>query len=415
MNSTETVQDRQVHSGLREIASGIEPPDLTDRILDRWQEEQSRPQPGAGRTRLAAAAAIVFGSAIVLAVASGAFDPEPAPVTPTGGEQFRTYHVARVDEIEALPVDARSVVVQAATDADLTALAKRCPELWHLSLGGFRSQRATTVTDTGMREIGRLSKLRSLDMSRATKITDRGLRELETLPTLRSLTFGGALTTSIDFAVLGRIPSLVELDLSTPAMIENEDLAHVVTLTGLQKLSLANWPMAKTDLLEKLGELDDLRVLDLDNVTGTPRSRSFRDRTRREGYGVTDDVLARLAKLPRLESLGIAGCEVSNVAIRNLADQRRLTAIDVSYNKAFDDATLSSILDSCALRVLHIDRCDALTAEVLPALLRETTLETLHMSVLWSTEDVQRDLREKLPKLRELKADPPSLKGMRRR
>ncbi len=196
--------------------------------------------------------------------------------------------------------------------------------------------------DPGMEAISRLTQLENFSAHWAEDITDRGLAYLSRLPKLRKLDVGSARMTDDGARVLGQIRTLDYLAL--PAIgLTDTGLAHVANLENLKYL----WVAAFT------------------------------------GSKLTDQTLARLAKLPRLEELTIGGAftdegmsslggvqslkaltlscgplmdpRVTNAGIAHLARLTKIQQMGFSNVRQCTLSGLSALKDLGDLRMLHVN------------------------------------------------------------
>jgi hypothetical protein len=115
--------------------------------------------------------------------------------------------VARLTEREATGIDAGSQM----TDAMLQEVS-RIEHMTALKAGGSRS-----VTNAGVRYLGRLSRLRHLDLS-GTGVTDEGLEFLRALPELESVSLAWTCVTDVGITHLSRCERLCNVNLQgTPS------------------------------------------------------------------------------------------------------------------------------------------------------------------------------------------------------
>ena len=241
------------------------------------------------------------------------------------------------------------------TDARLA----RIVELDHvtaLTLGGSRD-----LTDDGLLLLARMPQLESLSLSEypGGNLTDRGLEVLRQLPNLRrfEMTWQRGITDA-GVANLKYCDALESVDLmGTPtgdgaiealqgkARLTRFHSGKLVTDAGLR--FLRSFP-ALRDLLidgpftdEGLASLAGLEVTDLDLFWHTT--------------GITSDGFARLAGLPKLESLGADGALTDNAAMRHigaLAKLRRLRAQEsIATDEGFEALSRSRTLENLWGRV----------------------------------------------------------------
>jgi beta-lactamase regulating signal transducer with metallopeptidase domain/Leucine-rich repeat (LRR) protein len=195
--------------------------------------------------------------------------------------------------------------------------------------------------DAGMEAISRLGQLERFSAHWDETITDRGVGYLPRMPNLRMLDVGSARITDEAAKVLGQIRTLDYLTLPTFGLTD-AGLEHVANLENLRCLSVACF-------------------------TGSP---------------LTDQTLARLARLPKLEELTIAGAftdegmkslggmgamkalcltfaplmdpRVTNAGIAHLGRLTRLQRLNLANQKQCTLSGLSALKDLKDLRMLHV-------------------------------------------------------------
>ena len=258
-------------------------------------------------------------------------------------------------------------------------------------IGGLRGLRHLVltlnarVTDEGLAHLADLTDVRELDLDHGENITAAGLAGLSPLKELRTLTLrrmpdaaaaglgalldgialetlslssalstgsagnamGGAWLAAVGHGTTLRNVAIYHVDLT------GERLSSLRHLTALEKLHVGCTTISDRDL-EVLKEHKTLRRLE---ITSNPDGVS-------DGDGlITDDGLAHLAMLPRLEALRLW----------------RVTGIT--------DNGLASVAAMASLRHLNIGGCVKITDEGLSHLARLTELETLDMSELKNITD----------------------------
>jgi len=164
--------------------------------------------------------------------------------------------------------------VSGLTDSGLEAVAS-LPELEVLALIEMR------ISGSGLALVGRIARLRSLDLRNCEGLVADGYRALLALDQLTEVKIGGL---AVDDSVLD----------------------SVATLRSLQSLSVEDAPVS-ADAVRRLAE-DRAFV-------GRIRSLAF---TR--CYGVNDDALSLVVVLPRLETLSVRECPVSDGFLTSIAE-----------------------------------------------------------------------------------------------
>jgi hypothetical protein len=114
------------------------------------------------------------------------------------------------------------------------------------------------LTAAGLKHLGRLGKLESLDLQ-GIDIADGGLAELASLETIKTLRLGGNSIGDQDLQALSQLSRLEQLSLSFPEL-PDAGLAHLTSLSSLKALTLEN--SSTTDAaLEHLAAMRQLKMV----------------------------------------------------------------------------------------------------------------------------------------------------------
>jgi hypothetical protein len=226
-------------------------------------------------------------------------------------------------------------------DDQLAAVLRAMPDLRRLTL-----RRLTGVTDQGiaaavdcpqlevlalieMSQIGgaaldalpEIAKLRSLDLRNCGRLTSSDFEKLTSLTDLTELKLGGPAITDDVLAVVARMPALNSLTVED-AEITGDGLQELArapgTAQGLQSLSLARCFGVTDDTLEVVNRLPGLETLVLRDIMLTGTFLSSLDNSLHEPLGlrtlvindsfVADPAVQALPKVaPRLERLDLRG------------------------------------------------------------------------------------------------------------
>ena len=163
---------------------------------------------------------------------------------------------------------------------------------------------STRVTDTGLKEVGRHTKLQRLHLE-CPQVTDAGLMHLRGLTKLDELILKGTKTTDRGLQYLAEqpsLPALKRLDLSNTS-VSDAGLAHLHRFEGLEELMLDETSVTDAGLchLNKL----HLRGLTLIEVTA-----------------ITDKGLRELETLETLQELALGGTKVTADGIKEFIKKR---------------------------------------------------------------------------------------------
>jgi internalin A len=227
-------------------------------------------------------------------------------------------------------------------DGAMRVLA-RLPKLRILRL------RLTKVTDAGLAELADCRSLTYLGLA-GTRVSDAGLVHLTKLPLLEDLALGvyneGAHITNEGLRTVGKLTNLTSLDLSG-TKITGEGLIHLKDLQKLKTLSLDSTDIAENDLahLAPLQSLERLRLYTKHNTTDVAaahlaRLKSLRDLT--DHLYVTDQGVALLASMPNLEDITLNGEQVTDASRDNIAGMKSLKWLWFQ-ECPISDATLEAI------------------------------------------------------------------------
>lgn len=269
-----------------------------------------------------------------------------------------------------------------ATDDDLKPLGS-LRELVALNVAGWK------VTDAGLRHLAGLGRLDQLNLSR-TPVTAAGMREVARLPRLRELYLMDTAAGDAELKPLAAAPELRRLHLERTQVTADglrafagRKLAHVhggdhLRSEGVFLILFPNLPVGDTDFggwpltdvgLERvltrrdatrlsirgefspkaLGKLAALPKLDHLSVQGTLKADALRELSACKGLtGLSLEAwnylpaegLTHLAKLEKLEYLGLDNCMLDTMAIAALADFKRLKTLSFRTGRVPERAIL---------------------------------------------------------------------------
>lgn len=154
--------------------------------------------------------------------------------------------------------------------------------------------------DAGLHTLGGLTSLRTLDVG-GTPVTDDGLECLTPLADLERLDLSDSQVTDAGLKRLSAFPHLSSLALEG-TQIGDDGMEAVCGLANLQSLLLDRTRVTDAGLASLVDRLAGLRELDLSHTR------------------VTAAALLRLAALPGLERLGLAGLPITDDDLTHLAD-----------------------------------------------------------------------------------------------
>jgi serine/threonine protein kinase len=174
------------------------------------------------------------------------------------------------------------------------------------------------VTDIGLKYLVGLP-LRSLYLS-GTQLSDAGLQAVCSISTVESLDLSDTDITNDGCSSLTRLPRLRELHLSRTS-ITGPALSKIAKLTKLEELFLNG-----DDVRDNLSALQSLQLRDLQlneaglrdsDMQALSKMQSLLQIGLDENKGITDAGLIKLATLPNLRGLSVAGCSVTARGLQN--------------------------------------------------------------------------------------------------
>lgn len=267
------------------------------------------------------------------------------------------------------------------TESDLADLV--CLDgLMSLSFSPVGVLNWSLVEETVLARIGRLSRLKKLDLAWTTT-SDNGLMFLVGLTRLGDLSLSGLKVTGEGLAVLQSTPCLYALDLSY-STIEDDSLKHLAELLWLEKLSIANTEISNVGLSYLQGSTR-LRDLDLSRTKITDQGLTILPKLpdlmnlsmaalpisnggmahvaqltnlvelSLRGTLISDGALPHIANLIWLKSLDLGGTQITSNSLLNLKNLSGLTSLGLS-NTQIDDAALVHLASLTSLKSLDLEQ-----------------------------------------------------------
>ena len=193
----------------------------------------------------------------------------------------------------------------------------------------------TKITSKALEHIGRLTSLKSLDVS-FTAIDDDGFENLATLTKLEKLAIGGDRLTGTCLGSLKLLPSLVDLDVG-----------------GMQWVDSGLWGLPLNDgNLRQIGALTHLRVLSLNGANLTDRGAD------RPGSpeAIRKDLknLAFLSGLVNLEVLDLSRTPVTAESLEPLKSLPKLREIRLGMASRIDDSAVPVLASMKSLKAVYV-------------------------------------------------------------
>jgi hypothetical protein len=194
--------------------------------------------------------------------------------------------------------------------------------------------------------------------------------------TITELHVGGKVPlTADDYAAVGKLTSLVRLNLSSEIKPFDDEAAKAVG--GLEKLEhfFSNGSKLTDDGYRNLAGWKSLRHFGLDHWFRPAKDVNI-------GPG-----LAHLAALPRLESIRLGGCQIGNDAVEALSKIKTLKKLDLFHTFAVTDDGLVHLRQLPALQsiILGPQFTPRITDAALAHLAEVKSLEEIRITETWLT------------------------------
>ena len=251
------------------------------------------------------------------------------------------------------------------TDTGLAHL-RNLPNLKYLCLYGSK------FTDAGCVHIKEITSLRILSThEQLCRISDEGLVHIAQMPNLEILCLHGMKNiTDAGIAHLAKMPSLRKLNIAS-SQVGDRGLEYLSQIKTLECLDLPQDQKGITDRgLEYLSRLPNLRDLSISRIHfNDPKMNreyytdkgleylsrcSTLEKLRIGSIGVTDAGMEHIARLTRLKSLGLFGCDsVTDSGFAKLAALKSLESLD-AFGNNITIAGLNRLGSLSALKRLHI-------------------------------------------------------------
>jgi Leucine-rich repeat (LRR) protein len=233
------------------------------------------------------------------------------------GELTSTPLIAPGRRFVAAAIKLRRAGTQGRTTADLTDPTNPVLRLRLTSV---------YVGDEQLEGLPAMPKLQSIEIACTVSVTSEGLKQLKRFPRLASVTLQGSITPKADLSTLAEIPSLRHI--------------HLARI----------W------------------------VTGKPPSRSIRAFDQLPG----DEEIARLARIPQLESLQIDQGRFTSASLEQLKSLSKLKSLKLDAN--IDDAGLVEVAQLQSLESLTMNFDNGkISPSALESLEQLTQLKSLHI------------------------------------
>lgn len=266
------------------------------------------------------------------------------------------------------------------TDATAGSLAK---------LGGLQTLVVANseMTLSGWQEIGKLTKLRTLDLrdcklgdahfkaavsglselvivrlsgkNGETTVSDEGVVALKNCPKLRVLAADYLFVSEVAITELSNLNSLSELYVAG-TLVEDAGLERIAAIPTITKLRIAKTAVSKEGLekltklsleeldLSECSKIDDAALEPIGKITTLHKLNLWRD-------AVGDAGVAHLKNLVNLEWLNVDNTQLSDAGLKSFAGFSKLTFLHLG-STSVSDAGMPDILPLKALKELKVSR-----------------------------------------------------------
>lgn len=226
-----------------------------------------------------------------------------------------------------------------ATDEDFKSLSGLKP-ITHISI-----QYGRNITAAGIKGLKDLEFLRTLTIQHCEGITNAGVENLDRFPNLIRLDLSANSLGDAALVEIAKLKHLTYLQLNYNPKITDAGMVHISKLTTLEDLSIMD-SQVSDEGLKSLKGLRELTVLYLARTKITDTGLDALDfpklkRLALNGTGITDDGVAKLAKLPSLSNLNLSDCQVTDKCLGSLKKfpkLHRATLYQTKVTRAAADA-----------------------------------------------------------------------------
>jgi Leucine-rich repeat (LRR) protein len=260
----------------------------------------------------------------------------PVPDQPFGLDLARTSAtdaelegIGRFQQAQALILDGahitKAVLREIKQLTNLRAISGMpATDEWLKELHGLKSLETldlshSKVSDDGIKELRFFRNLWALDLEGTRRVTHVGLSRLNELRNLRSLRIGFRKIGDKDIRALNQLESLQFLDLRDAELTDGR-IEELRSLRGLRGLVLVNNPAITDDGIAALKNLTRLEILDLDATS------------------VTDAGMKHIKGLRALRRLELGCTDVTEIGFSELRDLKDLRRLSLGPKvRSFDD------------------------------------------------------------------------------
>ncbi len=318
--------------------------------------------------------------------------PDPAAQTPAAGQTEPATASGAAETPENATVTSEAAVEAVIADME----AKK----WHLSSDNEVIGLVTRLGD----QTDRMTKL---DLS-FSGVTDKGVQELAKLTKLADLTMKRVALKPAGWEAVGALTSLERLDVSETNLTD-DDMASITKLTGLKELYLDKIRLLTDAGLAHLIKLRDLEVLSF-QMNQTLTGAAFGDIRKKKGFSKLRVIIANkttfgrgglneLAGMKTLEVLEMGDASVTNVPLtKGLKGCTKLKKLVLGFNTQLSDKGMEGLKEKKELEELVVRNCSLLTDVTLNYLIGAKNLQVLDIEGTRISGKTARELKQKYTK-----------------
>lgn len=234
---------------------------------------------------------------------------------------------------------------------------------------------------------------------RGTLIDDaKDLQGITQLSRLRSLLFNQNPITEAELELIGKVPSLENLDVRY-CSLDNKSITYLTGLSRLKALRLSGNEDIDDDAMPDINKLTNLKVLMLDFLwISDDGLTQLKDLKKLEELYlaktlIDDKALQTLTTFPQLKKIRLAQNQISNEGLAALAKMPQLVELDLSENSLLSDPGMQHLSGLKAMQKLNLWRV-ALTDEGVKPLQGLTNMVWLNLDNTQVTDAGLKYLKE---------------------
>ncbi len=264
-------------------------------------------------------------------------------------------------------------------NAEVFATLTKLIELQELRVAGH----GWSVDDKMLEYCSTLSKLETLQLAEySTGVTDRGLKSFARLPLLKGLSLKGAKQITGDgLRAVGTLTKLESLELYDLNTVEPGSLVWITNLAELRHLAIAQVRLNSSDV-RAITSLPKVEQLMLWNIFSNENERSALDnlaglrhlKELRTNESLSRTAIANLADCEDLESIADGLTEISDTELASLSTLPKLHTLCLDSDSV-SELSLPSLAKMRSLRTLFVTSRVRLTDQQLRSLGEDSLLE----------------------------------------